>query len=67
MDTAERCVPVATQEGQQILLRGNTCACSKLEEDCSQRWTVQLKVTNYAIIDLVMELCEIFTSRSEVL
>jgi len=57
-DPTKCCVPSAAEEREQLLLCGNTCSCSKVEEGCWQWWTT-LK-NDYAQSNAVMKICVIF-------
>jgi hypothetical protein len=42
--TAECNLSVAAEDGEQLVWGGNTCSCSKVEEDCWQRLRLHWKV-----------------------
>jgi hypothetical protein len=42
---SDEALSVAAEDGEQLVWGGNTCSCSKVEEDCWQRLRLHWKIT----------------------
>jgi hypothetical protein len=51
----DEALPVATQEGQHLLPGWNTCSCSKMKQECLQRWRLLKK--DSAFCNAVVKFC----------